>query len=98
MLPDLNTFGFQIPEGLTRYAYAGEQDRHACHKCGCWLPDHEFNETCEWQCQNCGKLTPPDQGNLLRIPFLTVCDACYEAEKKHVLVAAGLLPEPPHAE
>lgn len=90
-------FGFDPPPGTTQRTI-GIGDRHACDKCGYWLPDHEFNETCDWQCQGCGKLTPPSQERLLRNEFITVCDACYAAAEQKALVKAGLLQEPPHAE
>jgi len=92
--PVYNTFGFRFPEGLTRYVYAGEQDRHPCEKCNVWLPDHEFVESCEWQCQMCGLLTKPREWNTVSKPaLLTVCNNCYELLCKMALFDAGLKPD-----
>ena len=76
MPSDLSSFGFECPPGLTRVKQ-GEYTRADKGDCGCRLVDHEFHETCDWQCQGCGKLTPNGEWNLIAEPiWRTVCNEC----------------------
>ena len=76
MAPVYNVFGFPIPAGLTKLE-DGSQPREYCPRCHGWLPDHEFAETCDWQCQGCGKMIPNGEWNLIPPPiFITVCNDC----------------------
>lgn len=88
---NLNNFGFELPDGLTRFISTIE-DRHKCSKCNGWLPDHEFNETCEWQCQGCGLLVEIGEWHLVRgFDMRIVCNKCYIRLSNAALRSAGLI-------
>lgn len=87
-----STFGHKVPEGMTLCDEpTGPPEK--CQRCGV-KNHHEFKETCDWQCQRCGKLTPLGESNLESNAhhLRTMCNSCNDERIAAAIKGAGLKP------